>query len=371
MKKKTALAVAMLLLLMAVLAGPSLVFAGGELSVTGSSVVVDFPMRITFSVSAQSDADINDIRLHYRINRIEHARITSEVYIEFAPARSVEEEWVWDMRKTGGLPPGSSLEYWWTVTDEDGDSVGTEPSEVRISDDRYDWRSITEGEITLYWYEGDESFSRELMAAAQETLGRLDEEAGAALENPVSLYIYANQQDLLGSLIFPQEWTGGVAFTSYGIIAIGIEPTSDGMEWGKGTIAHELTHLVIHQVTFNPYNDLPTWLDEGLAMNGEGELGFGFVNILNAARDEGSLISVRSLASPFSTDAYQSYLSYAQSYELVRYLIDEYGQAKMFELLSTFRQGSGYDEALEKVYGFDMDGLDARWREVYEAVAVS
>ena len=35
----------------------------------------------------------------------------------------------------------------------------------------------------------------------------------------------------------------------------------------------------------------------------------------------------------------------------------------MLELLLTFRQGSSYDAALEKVYGFDMDGLDALWRD--------
>jgi hypothetical protein len=363
MKKKAALAVTLLLALMVALLSPSLVFAGEELSITGSSAVMDFPSRLTFSISARSDVSVNDIRLHYRISRIEHARITSEIYIEFEPATSVAAEWEWDMRKTGGLPPGSSVEYWWTVTDAEGDSVETAPAQVLISDNRYDWRSLTEGEVTLYWYEGDDSFGEELMAMAQDVLDRLDEEAGAELENPVSLYIYANSQDLRGSLIFPQEWTGGVAFTRYGIVAIGIEPDSYGIEWGKGAIAHELTHLVIHQVTLNPYSDLPTWLDEGLAMNAEGELELGFVNVLNAARDGGGLISVRSLASPFSTDANQSYLSYAQSYELVRYLIDEYGREKMFELLSTFRQGSGYDEALERVYGFDMDGLDDRWRD--------
>ena len=34
----------------------------------------------------------------------------------------------------------------------------------------------------------------------------------------------------------------------------------------------------------------------------------------------------------------------------------------MLELLLTFKQGSGYDAALEKVYGFDMDGLNTLWR---------
>lgn len=371
MKVKIGLIISLTFILVGTLFSPGLVQASGALSITSHSAEVDFPARLVFDISARSDADINDVRLHYQVNRTEHARITSEVYIDFTPVKTVSLEWVWDMRKTGGLPPGSSLSYWWTVSDAGGNSAGTTPAELLISDDRFDWRSLTEGEITLFWYEGDESFSGELMTAAQDALARLDETSGAELENPVSIYIYANQEDLLGSMIFPQEWTGGVAFTRYGIIAIGIGTNPADMDWGKRAIAHELTHLVIHQVTLNPYNDLPVWLDEGLAMNAEGELQWYFISQLDNARNSGTLFSVRSLASPFSTDTDDSLLAYAQSYELVRYLIDEYGQEKMLELLNTFQQGAGYDEALNRVYGFDMDGLDALWRAAFEAVAVA
>jgi len=31
-------------------------------------------------------------------------------------------------------------------------------------------------------------------------------------------------------------------------------------------------------------------------------------------------------------------------------------------IYSTYLGGNGYDEALRKVYGFDMDGLDALWK---------
>jgi hypothetical protein len=181
------------------------------------------------------------------------------------------------------------------------------------------------------------------------------------LEDLVKIYVYADSNDLQGSMIFPQEWTGGVAFTRYGIVAIGIAPGD--LDWGSRAIAHELTHLVIHQVTFNPYGGLPTWLDEGLAMKSEGKLGAIFVSILHKAYEENNLISVQSLASPFSAYAEDATLAYAQSYSIADYLISEYGRGKMFELLNTFRQGSGYDEALMKVYGFDMDGLDTLWRE--------
>ena len=369
MKKKIALIVLFVCLLCG-LFSPGVAQAGSGLAVTNSSAEMDFPMRLIFTVSAGSDVSITDIRLSYVVQRMEHARVFSEIYVGFTPSTAVTAQWVWDMRKTGGLPPGSSVDYWWMVTDANGMKLKTEPSRIQVEDNRYDWQSITEGDVTLYWYRGENSFAEELMDAAQAALARLAESTGARLESTVRFYIYANATDLRGSMIYPQEWTGGVAFTRYGIIAIGITPDMNDVEWGKRVIAHELTHLVIHQVTFNPYNDLPTWLDEGLAMTAEGELEAEFKNALAKARKDNALISVRSLASPFSAYADESFLAYAQSYMLVEYLIDSYGREKMFELLNTFEQGSGYDEALMRVYGFDMDGLNVKWRASLETAAV-
>ena len=338
---------------------PISVQAQSELKILDSSVQAEFPSKLNFNLSAESDVNITDIRLSYTVDRMSYAQVTSEVYIEFTPATTVDVDWSWDMRRTGGLPPGSSVNYWWVVENANGDRIETAPVQVQFDDNRYSWRSLTEGEVTIYWYKGDESFAREIMLSAQQALARLAEDTGAELKKPVKLYIYTNARDLQGAMIFPQEWTGGVAFTRYGIIAIGIAP--DNLYWGKRAVAHELTHLVIHQMTLNPYGDLPTWLDEGLAMYTEGALGPEFTAQLNKAIAEKSLISVRSLSSPFSAYAEYSYLAYAQSYSLVEFLISNYGQAKMLELLNTFKQGSTYDEALVKVYGFDMDGLNALW----------
>lgn len=358
-KKIGILALAVCLLLTVL--SPALVQAQSGLAVIESSAEADFPYSLNFSLSARSDIDITDIRLCYAIEHTGFADITSEAYIEFIPAASVNVSWALEMVKIGGLPPGSSVEYWWKIKDDGGDLVETVPAQVQFDDTRYNWLSLTEGKVTLYWYSGDEDFARELMAAAQEAMARLAEDTGAELERPARLYIYASSGDLQGSMIYPQEWTGGVAFTRYGIMAIGISPGN--IEWGKRAIAHELTHLVIHQITLNPYNDLPVWLDEGLAVRSEGLLDPAYSSYLSEAIASGSLISVQSLASPFSAFSDEAILSYAQSYSLVDFLIASYGQAKMAELLTIFREGSGYDEALEEVYGFDMDGLDSLWRD--------
>ena len=43
----------------------------------------------------------------------------------------------------------------------------------------------------------------------------------------------------------------------------------------------------------------------------------------------------------------------------------------MFTLLDTFRQGSTYDDALQKVYGLDMDGLNTIWQASLKAPKTS
>lgn len=364
MKKKITLTLLAAWLLAAVFL-PGSTLAGNGLHVLSSSAEMDFPSRMIFSISAESDAEITDIRLRYTVERMEIAKVVSEIYIQFLPGRSVDAEWVWDMRKTGGLPPGSSIDYWWTVTDADGQRTETAPSTVNIEDERYNWNTLTEGNVILKWYEGGEDFAGELMDATQNALALLADNTGAELEDEISIYIYATSQDLRGSMIYPQEWTGGVAFTRYGVIAIGISPTENSMAWGKRAIAHELTHLVVHRVTLNPYNSLPTWLDEGLAMSSEGDLEPVFVVALESIDADEEFITVRSLASPFSVYADESILAYAESYVIVSYLIEEYGREKMFELLSVFHEGGGYDDALLSVYGFDMDGLNALWQEYY------
>jgi len=360
MIKKTGILALVVCLLLTILS-PSLVQAQAGLTIVDSSAEAEFPSRLNFNLSVRSDVNITDIRLCYAIDRASFAQVTSEVYIEFIPSTTVDVGWTLEMVKVGGLPPGSSVEYWWRVENASGDKVETVPAPVQFDDIRYSWRSLTQGKVTIYWYEGDDSFARELMAVAQQALGRLAEDTGAELERPAKLYIYADANDLMGAMIYPQEWTGGVAFTRHGIMAIGIAPNNTS--WGERAIAHELTHLVIHQMTLNPYNSLPNWLDEGLAMRTEGELGSEFTAYLNRAIVDDSLISVQSLSSPFSAFAEEAYLSYAQSYSLVEFLIANYGRGKMLELLNTFRQGSGYDAALERVYGFDMDGLDSLWRD--------
>ncbi len=358
-----ALAGVLLLVLAAVplaptLSSPSLAASDIALS---SSVQISFPASMAFRVKAQSDANIVKLRLHYMVERQNFASVLSEGWPQFSPAPSVDAQWVWDMRKSS-LPPGAQVEYWWTAEDAAGKSAETSRATVSFDDDRHQWQSISEGPVILLWYNGNDAFADALMAAAQQGLQRIENDTGAVPQGHVRIYIYASARDLQGSQLFPQQWEGGVTFSGYDIIAIGVSPSD--LAYGQRAVPHELTHWAVGQITFNNYGaDLPTWLDEGLATYGEGSLSPDYEAALNYAIKNNLLISVRSLSSPFSAVPEEAYISYGESNSIATFLIQKYGKDKMNQLLEIFHQGSGYDDALKQVYGFDQDGLDALWRQ--------
>jgi len=340
---------------------PTVTYSQGGISVQDNSAHIYFPSALSFNIKAQSQNDIVKLRLHYQVDEMNFAPSTSEAWPVFTPSPKVQAQWVWDMRKAS-LPIGATVTYWWTIEDTTSDSLTTLTQKIRFDDLRYNWQKTTSGQISLFWYKGNKSFIDQLMAACQQTLNRMAKDTGVHLEQPVSIYVYASSADLRSAMVFPQEWTGGVSFYEYGIIAIGI-PTNE-LSWGKGAIAHELGHMITHQITFSPYGaNLAFWLDEGLAMYAEDKPDPYIESALEKAIAQHNLISVRSLASPFSAIPAKAYISYGESQSIVAFLIQNYGGDKMLQLLNLFKQGSTNDDALIQVYGFDQDGLDTLWQQ--------
>jgi len=308
-------------------------------------------------VAAESESEIDSIQLYYKVGGFP---VTSRAYPEFEPGQTVEAEHEWDL-VLNYTCPGSEIEYWWKIEDAAGNELKTEPVSFTYEDERYDWRELSSDRIILYWYRGDDDFGQALLDRGLEALDQLSRDTGVNVEKPVTIFVYGSHSDLLGALDQgAREWTGGRAFTDQGIVLIGISP--DNLEWGKRATVHELTHVVVHRVTDTPLGGLPTWLDEGLAMYAEGDLEPIYRAELNEAVESNTLISVRSISSSFSADSNLASLSYAESYSLVEFILDQYGEEKMSQLIDIFTEGAYYDDALQEALGVDTDGLEDAWR---------
>jgi hypothetical protein len=335
--------------------------AQDAIQVTDQNWNFDFRDNVTFTLSAESSAEIIEADLFYRVVG---QLATSRNDAEFTPGQAITAEFIIDQTEPGNyFPPGTDLEYWWKLVDANGNELKTERETITYTDDRVDWQSLEDERLTIYWYEGDEEFGQALFERANVALDTLETDIGIALENPIKIFIYANHNDLLSALsITAQEWTGGVAYTEYGVVIIGIHPRQ--LDWGLNAMTHEMTHLVIHQATDNPFSGLPNWLDEGIAVYNENrnQLDDDFKPLFDRAVANNELMTLRTLTSPFPGDPLLANLAYGQSGATVKFIVDTYGSDKMGELLSIFAEGAVYDEALMEALGVDTDGLDNAFR---------
>lgn len=356
MTRQLLVVIALLLILLC----PAGVSAADDITLTASSTRIDFPAALTFIVKAESSSPITRIRLRYEVDKFTFAPSYAEAWPDFIASKNVSASWVWDMRTTL-TPPGAKITYWWVIEDSAGSKLTTPKETVSFDDTRYKWQKLSSNIVTLYWYKGSTAFAEDLLKTATETVEKLGKDTGASLASPVSIYIYGNANDLRGSMVATEEWTGGVKYTDYNVISIGI--STGNLEWGKKAVAHELGHEVTHQLLTSPYSAfLPLWLDEGMAMHAEGQQGDTERDALKKAIEDGSIASLQSLSGPFPADADETAYAYAQSQSVVEYLLDKYGNAKMNEMLTYYNDGHTIDEALTKVYGFDTAGLDKAWK---------
>jgi hypothetical protein len=334
--------------------------AQGGIRVLSNEVTLQFPDSATFTAEFSSGSNITVVVLEYGVDQLTCGTVVAKAFPEFTPATDVTVTWTWEMLQSGSLPPGATLWWQWQVTDASGAKFTSPKKTVTWLDNTHAWQTISGGNINLHYYEGGESFGRDLHDAATAALTRLSREVGIRPAKPVDIYIYANTDDLKAAILYEPSWVGGQAFVEHNIIIIGISPTN--IEWGKDTEAHELTHVLVGQLTFTCLGFIPTWLVEGLAMVGEGGLDSYQQGLLEQAIADNTLPSLQALTGGFSEEADRASLSYAASYSVTNYLITTYGQAKMNTLLTSLRDGSTADEALLDIYGFDVDGLDDAWR---------
>jgi hypothetical protein len=328
------------------------------IKVLENAVKGTFGEAITFELVVESPAVVDRVAL-YRQLEGEPVRARTEVDIELG--ERVDATHVWEL-EPGELRPGVRLEYYWIVTDRAGRRLEVPPRTWQYQDERFSWREQSQGDIHLYYYGDERERAQTILAEAVDAAERLQDDVGLDLVEDVAIYVYNSRRDMAPALssrssVFDERTlTLGVAMGKDTLLILG--PHEDV----RLTVAHEMSHIVVGLATDNPYTGLPRWLDEGLAMYAERALPRDNRRALERAIQNDTLISVRSL-SGYVGDPRQVDLFYGQVYSLLEFMLDEYGQRKLLDLLATIKEGTLAEEALQQIYGFDLEELDARWRQ--------
>jgi len=346
---------AVIVLWLALLVRPLLAQSAIRVLSTDHSYV--FSERLNFSIEVESDANITELVLFYTQG---HDPTITRAYPKFSPAKHVKTA-VTDRLVRGQIPPGSEITYYWRIKDADGDTLKTDKQHFTYMDDRFDWQSQRKGQVIFYWYGISKKRALRLLDVSVAALDRLEQTIGVSLKQPVKIFAYKSKADMQKAQVSRGSTFEGQITTLGTVVAPDTMLLLATHSEVEQTIAHELTHVVVGLATDNPYSELPAWLNEGLAMYNEGSLRGGNKSALEQAKRNDTLLSVRSMTSPTGQpDLVNQW--YGQAYSIVQYLLETYGKDKMAQLLAVFKEGILPDDALEQVYGFNQDELDAKWR---------
>jgi hypothetical protein len=262
----------------------------------------------------------------------------------------------------------SYLTIWFEVQLDNDEIVTTPPlDEYYYDDNRFDWQSASTAEFTIHWYQPDDELGQKILNAANEGFQRIQSQIDVPNPQNIEIYAYSSAIDMQGTLAFSGQsaaWVAGHADPDLDLIVVSLPPGPDQTLEIRRQIPHELVHVLLYQKLGTGYQNLPSWLNEGLASTAELFPNPDYQILLDKAYERESLIPFVELCSSFPLDAASFQLSYAESYDFTWYLQQTYGKTKIEELIQAHADGLGCEQGVEAALGTSLSKINSDWREL-------
>jgi hypothetical protein len=164
---------------------------------------------------------------------------------------------------------------------------------------------------------------------------------------------------------FP-KYAEGVAYPRLGLILLTIDPKYPNTEHDLSEVfRHELAHLALHEALEGRH--VPLWLNEGFAIHLSGESQIARMQTLWTATLSETLMPLSQIDRHFPDDIVQTPIAYAESADVVRYLLRTRYSQRFVAMLRRVRSGQPFASAMTDAYGFEVYGvgensLEDEWR---------
>ncbi len=265
------------------------------------------------------------------------------------------------------FPVFTEIFFTFQVGLENGETITSEKYSFAYNDDRFPWQSLQTEEFEVFWYEGDTEFGQTILNTAYEGLARLQNQVSIPDPEKITYYVYASSQDLQSTLQMTGQaaaWIAGNANPEMGVILVSIPPGPAQSVEIKRQVPHELTHVMMYQKLGENYDKLPIWLHEGLASTTEVFPNPDYPLLLEKAYEREMLIPMADLCDSFPVDAANFQLAYAESTSFTWYLLGEFGNPGMENLISAYADGLSCNRGVEVAFESSLAGLERDWRRI-------
>jgi hypothetical protein len=352
------------MLLLSSVAFPRAVFAAGSsITVTSQTDTIHFPNYIDFEMSANDASNTitsATISITFNVPGYKQQLLHNTVPIDH-PAQTVALSWRQNTSGNNFYPPGTLVSYNWQLQDSGGYAYSDTVQNFTTIDSRFTWQHLSQGMLHVNWYNRPQTFGQVVLDRASASLAHISSVLGGGLLHPINLWIYETDADFHSSLApNSYEWVGGEALPSLKEASIVVTDTSD--DTLRRDMPHELTHLVFHQLIEQGIQ-VPTWFDEGLAVYNQFYHEPGMTARLQEALDTHTLLRLDAIAQGFPANGVQALLAYAESWNLVAYMYNTFGLAKMSSFIKGLNNPQmDFGQDLQTYLGEDQAHLENQWR---------
>lgn len=320
-----------------------------------------FPEGIRFFADIESDIEVEDVRVIFDVG---DRNVTQYNYLDIPRGtRSLINGQLFVNTNTPEryVPPGSVIKFQLEVLGSNGEAYLSERREELLLDARFEWESVTDGPVTVYYHGPVRSRAETLAAKSREVLQIMAPVTGSEIETPIAVMLYNNNAEMIGAVV-PRSTTISRELVTEGQ-AFGDENTVLVLAGRSdiGTATHEITHILVDRAT-NGATLVPFWLNEGLAEFGNLDQTISYTRFLEWGIGTGRLPSFRSLNRP-PGDPNLTLVGYGSGRSAVDFIITEFGEEKMAELLATLGAGIPIGSAVQIVYDMSLDDLENAWRK--------
>jgi peptidase MA superfamily protein len=337
-----------------------LALSTNPITVTSRTYYVHFPNFIDIHASANDSIGTIDKASIVIDMSADGAQEIHTVPISKA-GHAISVSWHEDTSGSHFIPPGTQVYYFWQFWDSAGNTLSDTSQQFSTIDTRFNWQHLTQGMLQVNWYNRAQDFGQTILSKASSSVQSISAKLGGGLVHPINLWVYETDQEFHGSLApSSYEWVGGEALPSLYEASIVAAGTSD--DTLVRDMPHELTHLIFHQLIAQGIT-APTWFDEGLAVYNQIYQEPEMSARLQKALDSHTLLRLSLISGDFPADADQAYLAYAQSWNLVDYMYNTFGQPRMAQLIKLMNNSQAdFDEDLQRALGVDQVHLENQWR---------
>ncbi len=159
-------------------------------------------------------------------------------------------------------------------------------------------------------------------------------------------------------------WADGLYDPSLGRIQIPTQGATTDSKWLASVLRHEYVHALLHDRLGTNVGALPTWLNEGLAMQWAGDT---WPELDQAMQGEISAISLTSLEGSWGAlPSGTSTVAYLEANSATHYMIERWGLARVDELLNAFQARSSVATAFQNVLLIPYEEFQRQWIESFE-----